>query len=285
MAGKDPREPPRNSDAKSEEAEHLRRATSQDEEAERLRSAARIRFAAGEPLGVLGLNPGAGSAEIRRAFHRLALLHHPDKTGDEEVFKSVGLAYEALTHARDKEGGWQDLDKQAVGPWPAHTAKVNAILFDRFGGPPWESRRVFTASWDQANVMCWEVSAGAAGSQKPPRLVSKFEAGGFVNDIIAISPHGLVVGISAGMFPGSAEQLKVFDTSRVPFDYKIKGGGEPVEDTKKPKKQLEAPPEEDATALQPMRTSRIRWFQLPLYPRMASTRRSGWRSTYAVAGR
>ena len=42
----------------------------------------------GTPLQVLGLQDGNySSADVRRAYHRLALLHHPDKAGSLEVFK------------------------------------------------------------------------------------------------------------------------------------------------------------------------------------------------------
>jgi hypothetical protein len=34
---------------------------------------------------VLGLQPGASSAAVRRAYHCLALLHHPDKGGEMEM--------------------------------------------------------------------------------------------------------------------------------------------------------------------------------------------------------
>lgn len=52
---------------------------------------------------VLGIEPGAGEAEIKTAYRRLARKYHPDvsKEADaEETFKSVNEAYEAL---RDPE--------------------------------------------------------------------------------------------------------------------------------------------------------------------------------------
>ena len=46
---------------------------------------------------VLGLKPGASAREIKAAFRRLAMKHHPDRPdGDEARFRSVRAAYEAL---------------------------------------------------------------------------------------------------------------------------------------------------------------------------------------------
>lgn len=52
---------------------------------------------------VLGVEPGAGEAEIKQAFRRLARKYHPDvskEKGAEEKFKAVNEAYEVL---RDQE--------------------------------------------------------------------------------------------------------------------------------------------------------------------------------------
>ena len=47
----------------------------------------------------LGVEPGAGDAEIKTAYRRLARKYHPDvskEAGAEEKFKAVNEAYEAL---------------------------------------------------------------------------------------------------------------------------------------------------------------------------------------------
>lgn len=49
-----------------------------------------------EALKVLGLNDPVTPDEIRAAYRRAALQHHPDRGGKEETMVQVNLAYEAL---------------------------------------------------------------------------------------------------------------------------------------------------------------------------------------------
>lgn len=48
--------------------------------------------------GVLGIEPGSSKDEIKKAYRRLAIKHHPDKGGDPKEFQRVQEAYdEAIT--------------------------------------------------------------------------------------------------------------------------------------------------------------------------------------------
>lgn len=48
------------------------------------------------PYTILGLNKDASKEEIKEAYKKLAKLHHPDKGGNEEMFKLIKSAYELL---------------------------------------------------------------------------------------------------------------------------------------------------------------------------------------------
>ena len=56
-----------------------------------------------DPYGVLGVTSGAPDTDIRKAYHKLAREHHPDKGGDAEKFKKVQEAYEILSNPQKRQ--------------------------------------------------------------------------------------------------------------------------------------------------------------------------------------
>lgn len=52
---------------------------------------------------VLSLDKNASSADIKKAYKRAAMTHHPDKGGDPERFKEIGRAYEILGDDQKRE--------------------------------------------------------------------------------------------------------------------------------------------------------------------------------------
>ena len=45
---------------------------------------------------ILGVQEGASEKEIKKAYQRLAMKHHPDRGGDEAEFKAINEAYDNL---------------------------------------------------------------------------------------------------------------------------------------------------------------------------------------------
>jgi len=52
---------------------------------------------------LLGVDKKATHAQIKKAYHKIALKEHPDKGGDPEKFKLVTAAYEVLSDADKRE--------------------------------------------------------------------------------------------------------------------------------------------------------------------------------------
>ena len=50
----------------------------------------------------LGVQPTASPDEIKKAYRSLANKHHPDKGGDQAVFKDISVAYDTLSDANKK---------------------------------------------------------------------------------------------------------------------------------------------------------------------------------------
>jgi len=84
-----------------------------------------------DPFAVLGVPRDASPAELRAAYRRLALAHHPDRNpgdpGAEERFKEVVLAYEA---ARDPAPRAPGADRRAPG-FDAEWEEIFAQIFRR----------------------------------------------------------------------------------------------------------------------------------------------------------
>lgn len=51
---------------------------------------------------LLSVERNASQEEIKRAFRRLAMQHHPDRGGDEERFKEIGIAYNTLSDPKKR---------------------------------------------------------------------------------------------------------------------------------------------------------------------------------------
>lgn len=87
----------------------------------------------------LGVTKDASEAEIKKAFRKLAMVHHPDKGGDPEMFTKIQAAYEILSNPEKKalydQGGEEALDGGGM-----HDSD-GMDIFDLFGGRGGGGRR------------------------------------------------------------------------------------------------------------------------------------------------
>ena len=80
---------------------------------------------------VLGVGKDASPDEIKKAFRRAAIEHHPDRGGDEAKFKEINEAYEVLKDA-DKRKRYDQFGHAGVGGNGGFGAGGNP--FEGFGG-------------------------------------------------------------------------------------------------------------------------------------------------------
>lgn len=63
---------------------------------------------------ILGISKSASADEIKKAFRKAAVEHHPDKGGDEAKFKEINEAYEVLSNP-DKRKRYDQFGHAGVG--------------------------------------------------------------------------------------------------------------------------------------------------------------------------
>lgn len=81
----------------------------------------------------LGVKPDATQDEIKRAYRKLAMKHHPDKGGTETMFKTITTAYETLSNG--------DSRKKYDSPEP-DINEMFASMFSRRPAPPPTSTKI-----------------------------------------------------------------------------------------------------------------------------------------------
>jgi molecular chaperone DnaJ len=83
---------------------------------------------------VLGVGKGASADEIKKAFRRAAIEHHPDRGGDEAKFKEINEAYEVLKDS-EKRKRYDQFGHAGVGgnsgnPFGGYGGNAQNINFD-----------------------------------------------------------------------------------------------------------------------------------------------------------
>ena len=79
---------------------------------------------------LLEVEKGASEADIKRAYRRLAVKHHPDKGGDPEKFKEITRAYEVLGDS-EKRARYDRYGEEGLQSDPSEPTDI----FDAFFGP------------------------------------------------------------------------------------------------------------------------------------------------------
>ncbi len=82
---------------------------------------------------ILGVGKSASADEIKKAFRKAAIEHHPDRGGDEEKFKEINEAYEVLSNP-DKRKRYDQFGHAGVGSSAASDGNPFAGGFGGFGG-------------------------------------------------------------------------------------------------------------------------------------------------------
>eukprot|EP00922_Rhytidocystis_sp_ex-Travisia-forbesii_P060205 GHVS01089218.1.p1 GENE.GHVS01089218.1~~GHVS01089218.1.p1 ORF type:complete len:436 (+),score=68.06 GHVS01089218.1:175-1482(+) len=86
---------------------------------------------------MLEVSKDSSSADIKKAYRKLAIKHHPDKGGDPEVFKEISRAYEVLSDAEKREM----YDKYGEDGLEGSQASDPTDIFDLFFGGGGGARR------------------------------------------------------------------------------------------------------------------------------------------------
>lgn len=81
-----------------------------------------------DPYRTLGLTRGASMDEVRRAYRRLAKLHHPDTGGEAAVsrFLAIRAAYEQIVGPGRGTAGTSRAARPPSQPWSADPDRANA---------------------------------------------------------------------------------------------------------------------------------------------------------------
>ncbi len=83
---------------------------------------------------VLGVSKTASADEIKKAFRRLAVQHHPDKEGgDEAKFKEINEAYDVLKDAQKRQR-YDQFGHAGVGGATGNGGQPGGNPFEGFGG-------------------------------------------------------------------------------------------------------------------------------------------------------
>jgi DnaJ-class molecular chaperone len=87
----------------------------------------------------LGVDRGADATELKKAYRKMSLLHHPDKGGDPEEFKKIQHAYEVLSDDNrrrqyDQTGSDVEAMPQGMPQGMSMPFDMGSLFGNMFGG-------------------------------------------------------------------------------------------------------------------------------------------------------
>lgn len=93
---------------------------------------------------ILGVSETANNDDIKKAYRKLAMEHHPDKGGDEEKFKKISEAYDVLSDENKKN----NYDNQRRNPHGG----FGSMFEEFFGGSNFHTQRKTSAPEKVVNI-------------------------------------------------------------------------------------------------------------------------------------
>jgi curved DNA-binding protein CbpA len=148
-----------------------------------------------EARRALGVSAKAGPNDVRRAFKRLALRHHPDRNsgdaGAEAQFKRICLAHEILTGKRAPAlEGWAD---EPVHGGSAATGSARSASGQAFAWSvraPWETEPLRVQTSLDGEPIHYPTPEEIAALDVPPKIdgdrVGRYAVGGFVVFVLVV---------------------------------------------------------------------------------------------------
>jgi len=89
--------------------------------------------------GILGVSKNASDQEIKRAYRKMAMQHHPDRGGDPQTFQNISNAYDVLSDPQKRQMVDMGADPNRQqgghrqGPFEFHFGDGMEDVFAQFG--------------------------------------------------------------------------------------------------------------------------------------------------------